>query len=72
MQFWMYQMPIQGTKPTVTSYFHKVTGLGHVDMPQNVEADEEMMRGESGLLSAMEEPGSSSLFHNAQQRESGF
>lgn len=44
-------------------------GQGHVEAPPSGIADEEeLMRGESGLLSAMEEPGSSNMMFATQNQ----
>ncbi len=59
--YWFFQMGGKSLGATSSSeFFYHTTGIGHNDGVVSMEDDEQ--RGETGLMSAMEDAGSSNLF----------
>ena len=67
--YWLSQLstPMPAFTASAQNFYHRMAGTGHVDLPSSEDNNnnnnaEDQQRGESGLLSALEEPGSSSMF----------
>ena len=59
--YWFFQMGGKSLGATASSdFFYSTTGIGHTDGV--VPTEDEEQRGETGLMSAMEDAGSSNIF----------
>ena len=60
--YWFFQMGGKACGANASSdYFYETTGVGHTDGVQQSHEDEDS-RAEAGLMSAMEDAGSSNMF----------